>query len=261
MGNEREQWAMSGSNGGGPDFWTRRKTAVRAAEEAEQAEKAERVLAEQHAELEQKPEPEILEELGLPDPDTLSAQDDFSGFMRTAVPEALRRRALRRLWTLNPVLANLDGLVDYADDFTDAATVIPNMQTVYQVGKGMFDKVAAAAEAEEKKRAFEAQMASRSAPSSSGRDADSGEVDEEGALPREGVVSAERDVELHGEENDALHNDYCQNGKTSFQLTQGVEVVQSDPEGVRPDVVQGSSPEEMQEEPRNARRRMRFDYS
>ncbi len=260
---------MSGSNGGGPDFWTRRKTAVRAAEEAEQAEKAERALAEQHAELEQKPEPEILEELGLPDPDTLGAQDDFSGFMRTAVPEALRRRALRRLWTLNPVLANLDGLVDYADDFTDAATVIPNMQTVYQVGKGMFDKVAAAAEAEEKKRAFEAQVASRSAPSSSGpasdsasgRDAGSGEVDEDGALSGEGVVSAERDAELHGEENDALHNDYCQNRKTSFQLTQGVEVVQSEPEGVRPDVVQGSSAVEMQEEPRNVRRRMRFDYS
>ncbi|MEO0503716.1 MAG: DUF3306 domain-containing protein, partial [Pseudomonadota bacterium] len=45
--------------------------------------------------------------------------------------------ALRRMWRLNPMLANLDGLVDYGEDYTDAAMVIENMQTVYQVGKGM----------------------------------------------------------------------------------------------------------------------------
>jgi hypothetical protein len=41
------------------------------------------------------------------------------------------------LWRVNPVLANLDGLVDYGEDYTDAALVFENMQTVYQVGKGM----------------------------------------------------------------------------------------------------------------------------
>ena len=35
------------------------------------------------------------------------------------------------------MLANLDGLVDYDDDFTDAATCVPNLQTTYQVGKGL----------------------------------------------------------------------------------------------------------------------------
>ncbi|MEM7668598.1 MAG: DUF3306 domain-containing protein [Pseudomonadota bacterium] len=85
-------------------------------------------------------EGEILEELDLPDPDTLSAGDDFSGFMAKAVPERLRNRALRKLWLTNPVLANLDELVDYGDDFTDAATVIENLQTVYRVGHGMIDK-------------------------------------------------------------------------------------------------------------------------
>jgi hypothetical protein len=37
--------------------------------------------------------------------------------MREGVPEALRNRALRKLWLSDPVLANLDGLNDYDEDF------------------------------------------------------------------------------------------------------------------------------------------------
>jgi hypothetical protein len=73
----------------------------------------------------------------LPDPETLTADSDFAPFLRDGVPEELQRVALRRLWRLDPVLANLDGLVDYGEDFTDAATVIQGMQSVYQVGRGM----------------------------------------------------------------------------------------------------------------------------
>ena len=80
---------------------------------------------------------EILAEYGLPHPDDLEPGDDIRGFLKAAIPDRLRRAALRKLWRSNPVLANLDGLVDYGDDFTDAATVIENLQTVYQVGKGM----------------------------------------------------------------------------------------------------------------------------
>ena len=47
---------------------------------------------------------ELLARLGLPDPETLVKGDDFSRFMSTAVPEHLRRRALRRLWRSNPTL-------------------------------------------------------------------------------------------------------------------------------------------------------------
>ncbi len=80
---------------------------------------------------------ELLEKLGLPDPDSLKAGDDFAAFMARAVPERLRSRALRRLWLTNPVLANLDQLVDYGEDYTDAATVVENLQTAYRVGKGL----------------------------------------------------------------------------------------------------------------------------
>ena len=85
---------------------------------------------------------EILAELELPDPDRLESGDDFAAFMAKGVPARLRNRALRKLWISNPVLANLDELIDYGEDFTDAANVIENLQTSYQVGKGFADKVA-----------------------------------------------------------------------------------------------------------------------
>ena len=120
---------------GRQDFWSRRKAAVAAEERAE-------TQAEARAEgirqaVEEKPDSEVLAELNLPDPDAMRQGDDFSAFMAKAVPERLRRRALRRLWTSNPVLANLDELLEYGEDYTDAATVVENLQTVYKLGKGM----------------------------------------------------------------------------------------------------------------------------
>ncbi|MFD1157792.1 DUF3306 domain-containing protein [Roseovarius aestuarii] len=116
------------------DFWSRRKARVAEEAEAEDAVLEARALQVEQAE---KSDAEILADLNLPDPDDLQPGDDFSGFMAKAVPDRLRRRALRKLWLTNPVLANVDGLVDYGEDFTDAACVIENLQTAYQVGKGM----------------------------------------------------------------------------------------------------------------------------
>lgn len=96
------------------------------------------------AETEAEPElsdPELLEKLGLPDPDQMVAGDDFKAFMKSGIPQRFRNKALRRLWISNPVLANLDEMVDYGEDFTDAATVIENMQTVYEVGVGAARRV------------------------------------------------------------------------------------------------------------------------
>ncbi|KRS11453.1 hypothetical protein XM53_16015 [Roseovarius atlanticus] len=123
------------------DFWSRRKARV-AAEDAAKAEAREEAQrAEARASLEEKSDAEVLELLGLPDPDTMNRGDDFSAFMAEAVPDRIRRWALRRLWGTNPALANLDGLLDYGEDFTDKAMVIENMQTAYQVGKGMLTHV------------------------------------------------------------------------------------------------------------------------
>ena len=128
------------------DFWERRKAAVRAEDAAEERAKIAADDAEEQARLSQMSDEEVLRELDLPDPDSLVEGDDFSAFLKRTVPERIRLRALRRLWTTNPVLANLDGLIDYGEDFTDAATVIENLQTAYRVGEGMARHVAAMAE-------------------------------------------------------------------------------------------------------------------
>lgn len=123
------------------DFWARRKAAVQAEEqEAVRLAEAE-VQAARDAELAERTDEDILAELDLPDPDTLEEGDDFKIFLTDAVPARIRTRALRRLWRLNPVLANVDGLVDYGEDFTDATCVVENLQTAYQIGKGMTEHV------------------------------------------------------------------------------------------------------------------------
>lgn len=123
------------------DFWARRKAAVQLEEAAANAATEQQAAQAEREALEAKEDAEILAELNLPDPDALQMGDDVRGFMAQVVPDRLRRRALRQLWRLNPVLANIDELVDYGEDFTDAACVIENMQTTYQVGKGMLAHV------------------------------------------------------------------------------------------------------------------------
>ncbi len=64
-----------------------------------------------------------LERLGLPDPESLGPQADFRIFFAEGVPGWLRRRAMRRLFRVNPIIRTVDMMDDYAEDFTDAATV------------------------------------------------------------------------------------------------------------------------------------------
>jgi len=92
--------------------WSRRKQAVResdgtvadaAAGEPDEASAAEDATA--------------IDPADLPDIDSLDRESDFTAFMKEGVPEDLRVRALRKLWTTDPVLANLDGLNDYEENF------------------------------------------------------------------------------------------------------------------------------------------------
>lgn len=117
------------------DFWSRRK--ARVAREALESEAPEPIAPDERT------EEEVLEELGLPDPDTLKAGDNFMAFMKEAVPSAIRKRALRQLWRSNPVLANVDGLVDYGEDFTGGTASGEKIKTAYQVGKGLLRHVEA----------------------------------------------------------------------------------------------------------------------
>ena len=91
----------------------------------------------------------LLERLGLPVPETLKEGDDFSVFMAKGVPQFLRKRALRILWKSNPVLANLDGLNDYDEDFNSPELTQKVLATGYQVGKGFARRVVEAIEGED----------------------------------------------------------------------------------------------------------------
>ena len=71
--------------------------------------------------------------------EALDYDADFTRFMQKDVPEALRKRALRQLWRSDPILANVDGLNDYDDDFTDAALAVKVLETAHKIGRGYLD--------------------------------------------------------------------------------------------------------------------------
>jgi hypothetical protein len=83
-------------------------------------------------------DPEVVAK--LPDLDSLTEESDFTAFLQDGVPEVIRRKALRRLWRLNPIFANLDGLNDYDEDFSALGIVAENIKTIYKVGKGYLDE-------------------------------------------------------------------------------------------------------------------------
>ena len=102
--------------------WSRRKRHQQDAErnvldeaaaEAADARVEDAASASQEQEL-----PEDLKDFSVEELD--AANTDFSRFMRDDVPEDIRRQALRKLWESDDVLANLDGLNDYDEDFTPA---------------------------------------------------------------------------------------------------------------------------------------------
>ncbi len=92
----------------------------------------------QSAEAPDSGDPEVIAK--LPDLGTLNEDSDFTAFLQDGVPDALRRQALHKLWRTNPVLANLDGLNDYDEDYTVAEPLVKALKTVYEAGKGVLDE-------------------------------------------------------------------------------------------------------------------------
>ncbi len=67
----------------------------------------------------------------------LDATSDYKRFMGANVPDAIRQKALTRLWTSDPLFAGLDPHHDYHGDYTDAAVAVKEgIKTAYQVGRG-----------------------------------------------------------------------------------------------------------------------------
>ena len=117
--------------------WSRRKRRVAEAESAPPAPETDGSVSVVQEPETPEEEAALLAQLNLPLPESLKSGDDFSVFMRAGVPEFLRKRALRVLWKSNPVLANLDGLNDYDDDFRSPELTQKVLATAYKVGRGL----------------------------------------------------------------------------------------------------------------------------
>ena len=84
--------------------------------------------------------------------DALDFHSDYKRVMAAGVPDALRNRALQKLWTSNPVISTPDELDDYLEDFSEAAMAVPAelLRSAYQVGRGLLtpDEIAARSDGE-----------------------------------------------------------------------------------------------------------------
>ena len=172
--------------------WSRRKRSLDPEPPAEDAAAPAAPPSEPAEPAEERTDAEILEELGLKDPDLLEAGDDFRAFLQAAVPEHLRRRALRRLWVSNPVLANLDGLNDYDGDFTQGSVAPGMLKTAYQVGRGFVRDLAEAVDT------GKADAAAAPHPPAEGGEPPPEEAAEEKKIPAESCMdsaNADEDVE------------------------------------------------------------------
>ncbi|MCG8543059.1 MAG: DUF3306 domain-containing protein [Alphaproteobacteria bacterium] len=87
----------------------------------------------------EKRKPDAIDLDALPDIDSMDENSDFSVFMQDGIPDALRNRALRKLWQTDPAFNVVDGLVEYGEDFTDLTAVAESVKTAYKVGKGMVE--------------------------------------------------------------------------------------------------------------------------
>jgi len=86
----------------------------------------------------------------LTHPDQCDDPEQLDDFFNRPLPDRLKQLAMRRMWRLNPLFRFADEMVEYGENYTDAATVLPDMQSAYKVGKGYFDKLMAEkAEAED----------------------------------------------------------------------------------------------------------------
>ena len=101
---------------------------------------------------------ELLNKYELPDPNDIDEEAGLDRFFDGKIPERLRQMALRRLWRVNPLFGIVDDMVEYGEDFTDAATVIEGMQTAYQAGKGYLKKVIENGEEDEDVETSNSQM-------------------------------------------------------------------------------------------------------
>ena len=120
--------------------WSKRKLAV--AEEAKSEALAQEDVIDEEAAAALAAEHEANREAAEAiDLETIDEDTDFSVFMKDGVPDLLKKSAMAILWRTNPIFANVDGLVDYDDDFGSPDLIMKTFESAYKIGKGYLDKV------------------------------------------------------------------------------------------------------------------------
>ena len=114
--------------------WSQRKSAHRAGQPPEDKEKPET------KELAPAVETNVADDApppkDLPSIESLTGDSDYARFLRADVPGPLRKAALRKLWTSDPILARMDPLDLHNLDYTFPK--VPEVVTsLFQVGRGM----------------------------------------------------------------------------------------------------------------------------
>lgn len=120
---------------------------------------------------------EPVADADLPPIETLDRNSDYTVFMRAGVAPELRNQALRKLWRSDPVFANLDGLLEYGEDFSEPFKRGGVVSTLYRVGKGMMS--ADEASVEKAEPSDEAAATSSEEASPAATDPSNGHRDEE----------------------------------------------------------------------------------
>jgi hypothetical protein len=112
----------------------------------------------------------------LPEIDSLDKDSDYTPFLQEGVPEHLKNLALRALWRSDPVLANLDGLNDYDENFKSAMDVGAEfMKKIREAG----EKVMGDPEVEETEETAEDDIVAENTVDSPGADDDGADEDPE----------------------------------------------------------------------------------
>ena len=122
--------------------WSKRKIAVARAESLEDEGAEIGVQTSEQLQLEEERQAELqanrvaAEAVNI---EELNKDSDFSVFMKDGVPELLKKQAMASLWRTNPIFANVDGLVDYDDDFGSPDLIMKTFKSAYQAGRGYLD--------------------------------------------------------------------------------------------------------------------------
>ena len=136
---EAKEEAKEGE-GGFLSRWSARKTQIAKGEDVPDEVPAPEIAEDDVVEDEEDAkltDAELLEKYDLPDPEAVTEESGLEQFLTgKGLPGRVRQMALRRLWRLNPLFGVVDDMVEYGEDYTDAATVVEGMKTAYTVGKG-----------------------------------------------------------------------------------------------------------------------------